>query len=158
MALSLNEVYSVQKTREDGVLLVKCNITDLQDAVYDCDYVSRPEDGFGLNPTIRKWLDDNRDFPVADYVPPTDEESRRIMPSLSARQFRLGLVGAGVSPEAAAATIAALPAGTERDRAQIEWEYAETFQRGHPLVATIANGLGLSELQVDALWLAAVNL
>ena len=158
MALSLNEVYSVQKTREDGVLLVKCNITDLQDAVYDCDYVSRPEDGFGLNPTIRKWLDDNRDFPVADYVPPTDEESRRIMPSLSARQFRLGLVSAGASPEAVATTIAAIPVGPERDEAQIEWEYAETFQRGHPLVATVAVGLGLSDLQVDALWLAAVNL
>ncbi|WDZ78747.1 hypothetical protein PWG15_09755 [Ensifer adhaerens] len=158
MALSLNDVYSVQKTREDGVLLVKCNITDLEDAVYDCDYVSRPEDGFGLNPAIRKWLTDNSDFPFVDYVPPTDEESRQVMPSLSARQFRLGLVGAGVSPEAVATTIAAMPLGAERDRAQIEWEYGDTFHRIHPLVATIAIGFGLSDLQVDALWLAAVNL
>lgn len=83
MALSLNEVYSVQKTKEDGVLLVKCNITDLDDVVYDCDYVSRPEDSFGLNPAIRKWLVDNDDFPISAYVPRrtkrADERCRRFL-------------------------------------------------------------------------------
>lgn len=80
------------------------------------------------------------------------------MPSLSARQFRLGLVSAGVSPNVVATVIAAMPVGAEQDKAQIEWEYAETFQRKHPLIATIGKELGLSDAQIDNLWLAAADL
>lgn len=124
-------------------------------------FFSRPNDPFGLNPTIRLWLSQNPDAPVHVYVPPpapTDEERRAKMPELTARQFRLGLVQGGISPDTVAATIEAMPAGPDRDKAKIEWEYATSFKRVHPLIATVSAELGLTDAQVDAMWLAAVNL
>lgn len=92
------------------------------------------------------------------YVPPTSKEIREKMPPLTARQFRLGLVDSGYAPFQVTQAIAAMPAGPDKERAQIEWEYATTFNRMHPLIATVAAALGLSDEQVDAMWLAAASL
>ncbi len=156
--MSLNEVFEVRSTSETDVFVLRCNITDYRGDTYDCDYCSRPDDPFGLNPTIRAWLTDNPNFPRQPYLPPTDEEKRQAMPPLTARQFRLGLVNASISPSTVTATIAAMPPGPDRDKAQIEWEYATTFNRMHPLIATVGAKLGLNDVQIDAMWTAAVNL
>lgn len=97
---------------------------------------------------------------LSAYVPPplTIEEIRQGMPPLTARQFRLGLVAGGFSPSQVTATIASMPAGPDKDKAQIEWEYATTFNRMHPLIATVGAALGLNDTQIDAMWLAAVSL
>lgn len=75
-----------------------------------------------------------------------------VYPTLTPRQVRLALHGAGllVAVEAAIAT-----AGPE---AQIVWEYAIEFERHHPLVATLAPAIGMTEEQLDALWMAAAEL
>lgn len=96
--------------------------------------------------------------PIAPYQAPTDEELRASMHPLTARQFRLGLVNAGISPSTVTATIAAMPSGADRDKAQIEWEYATTFNRMHPLIATVGAALGLSDVQIDAMWVSAIEL
>lgn len=161
MTLLLNVVYSIHQTKEEGVLLLKCNITDLEGAVYDCDYVSRPEDGFGLNPLIREWLDEHPEFPREAYVPPpppTEQELREQVSALTARQLRLGLLKAGISPSTVTVTLAAMPAGPDRDEAQIEWEYATTFNRMHPLIATVGAALDLTDTQIDTMWNAAISL
>lgn len=94
------------------------------------------------------------------YAPPplTPEEARAAMRSLTARQLRLGLLDAGISPSAVSATIGGMPAGPDKDKAQIEWEYATTFNRTHPLIETVGGALGLTDQQIDAMWLAAVSL
>lgn len=51
-----------------------------------------------------------------------------------------------------------MPAGPDKDKAQIEWEYATTFNRAHPLIATVGAALGLTNDQIDVMWLAAANL
>ncbi len=155
--MNLNDVYSIA-TDVSGALLVHCNITDVNGETYDAIHCYRPDDPYGLSPTVGEWIQAHPDFPIAPYVPPTVEEVRASMPALSARQLRLGLLNAGISPSTVSATIAAMPAGADRDKAQIEWEFATTFNRMHPLIATVGGALGLNETQIDAMWAAAVSL
>lgn len=51
-----------------------------------------------------------------------------------------------------------MPAGPDKDKAQIEWEYATSFNRMHSLIATVGAALGLTDQQIDAMWVAAANL
>lgn len=107
-----------------------------------------PEVGIG-------FIFDGEQFtpPSTSVLPPlTDEEKRAAMPDLTARQFRLGLVNAGISPSTVTATIAAMPDGPEKDKDHIEWEYATTFKRTHPLVTSIGASIGLSPEDIDAIW------
>ncbi|MBP2237133.1 hypothetical protein J2Z31_003647 [Sinorhizobium kostiense] len=82
--MSLNAVSIVAATAEPDVFIVKSNITDIEGNTYDTDYCSRPDDGFGLNPTLRQWLAGNPSFPVQPHVPPTAEVTRAALPPLSA--------------------------------------------------------------------------
>lgn len=95
---------------------------------------------------------------IAAYVAPTPAEVRANLPPLTARQFRLGLINAGISPSEVTAAIDAMPTGIEKDRAQIEWEYATTFTRTHALIASVALSLGLTDEQIDTMWTAALPL
>jgi hypothetical protein len=125
------------------------------------EYFYRPEDPYGIAPQIRKWLSENPEAPVHVYVPPpapTPEELRARMPALTARQFRLGFVQAGRSIASIDAAISAIPDPVEREKAEIEWDYADVFVRTHPLITQISVGLGMTDEQVDAMWEAAVNL
>jgi len=73
--------------------------------------------------------------------------------SVSMRQVRLALLGAGLLSSVNAAI-----EGLEephRSAALIEWEYATELRRDHPLVATLAAELDLTEGQVDDLFLVA---
>ena len=72
------------------------------------------------------------------------------------RQARLALLGAGIL-DTAQEVIDALPQ-PQRRRAQIEWEYALSVRRDHPLIALmISEGLATAE-QVDGLFVAAAGL
>lgn len=121
-------------------------------------FISRPNDPYGVNPQIRQWMSENPDAPVHVYVGPTAEEVRASMPSISARQLRLGLVRGGISLDTVTTTIEAMPAGPSKDEARIEWEYATTFNRMHPLIISVSSALGLSPDQVDTMWNASKDL
>lgn len=120
-------------------------------------FFSAPDDPYGANPVIRAWMNQNPDFPVHNYVPPT-VDPREEMPLLTARQFRLGLVNAGLTPSQVSAAIEAMPEGVVKEKAKIEWEYATTFKRTHPLIGTISAAMGLAEDHVDSMWMSSVNL
>ncbi|AWI60338.1 hypothetical protein [Sinorhizobium fredii] len=157
MTPSLNNVYSVSATEEEGVYILECNITDMQGDTYDAEYVTRPDDSFGLNPTIRQWLSDNPEFPIEAHVPPTIEEIRAAMRPLTARQLRLGLVSGSFSLAQVDAAIEAMPEGVEKETARIEWEYATTFKRTHPLIGLVGAALGLDDTEIDAMWTASLS-
>lgn len=91
------------------------------------------------------------------HVEPTAEEIRAKMPKLTARQFRLGLLTGGYTPSQVTNVIEAMPDNGRKETARIEWEYATTFSRTHPIITTIAVGLGLTDSQVDVLWTAALT-
>ncbi|MCA1494987.1 hypothetical protein [Sinorhizobium alkalisoli] len=155
---ALNSVSSIKATSERGVFIVHCNITDVHGSTYDTDYCSRPDDMFGLNPTLRRWLAENSSFPVQPHLPPTIEVFRASLPPLSARQFRLGLINAGISPNQVTAAINLMPPGPDRDKAQIEWEYAPIFNRSHNLIGTIGSLLDLGDVEIDVAWMIALDL
>lgn len=153
--LSLNSVASVRATNEHGVFILRCNITDLNGETYDCDYASRPEDQFGLNPAVRRWLDINEGgYSIIPYVPPpppTADELRSRMSALSRRQLLLALASIGVTEDTVSAVIT-------DPLDMIEWKHATTFERLHPVLVGAAISLSLPPEQVDALWLWASGL
>lgn len=154
----LHNVFSVRETMSAGTYRLHIDITDSFGERYEAEYISTPDDPYGLNPTIRKWLADNQgSYEVLPYQAPTLEQIRGQMPPLTARQLRLTLVRNGFSLSTIDAAIDALPAGQEKDEARIEWEYATTFDRLSATLITIASALGMSAEQIDTLWAQATT-
>ncbi|WLR91023.1 hypothetical protein [Shinella zoogloeoides] len=153
--LALNSVASVKATPENGVYLLDCNITDRDGFTYDCEYCSRPEDMFGLNPTIREWLVENEgSYQVVPYVPPTVEEMRATFPLLTSRQFWLAAANIGVTKALVASTIEALDVSdVEKATLMVELMESTTFERLHYAVVDLANALNIPAQQLDDLWM-----
>lgn len=73
--------------------------------------------------------------------------------SVTMRQAKLALSRAIVLGRANTA-ISAMP-GQAGEEARIEWEYATTLRRDHPLVAGLGQALGLTAGDIDALFISA---
>lgn len=97
------------------------------------------------------------------FVLPPDEVQEENPPvdgvpqSVTMRQARLALLGAGLLDSVNAA-IAAIPDATQRQAAEIEWEYAQTVDRASPFTQQLASGLGLTSEQLDGLFTQAAAL
>lgn len=87
-------------------------------------------------------------LPEGVEVLPADPVVAPIPSVVSMRQARLALLQAGKLDDIEAA-VAQLGAS-----AQIEWEYAQTVERSHPLVQS----LGMSDTELDALFTQAASL
>lgn len=72
--------------------------------------------------------------------------------ALTRRQFRLALVTNGYSLADIETLIEQIPDEMQKQIIKIEWQDATTFIRTSPNLLTMANLMGLSEEQVDALW------
>lgn len=92
--------------------------------------------------------------PLPEPEPPTLDEIRAAMPTLSPVQFRFLLLGIGFSGDDVNAAIAGIPDPTEREKASIFWEYATYFERINPLIDQIGALLGLTPEQIDDAWLS----
>jgi hypothetical protein len=68
------------------------------------------------------------------------------------------LLNIGITPAMVDAEIAAIADETERTAAQIEWEYASSYERSRPLIDQMAAAFALPPEQVDTLWIAAADL
>lgn len=92
------------------------------------------------------------DFTVEMPLESESDEPQAQIPVtvITMRQARLALLGAGLL-DAVGAAIAGIP-GDQGAAARIEWEYAMTLRREHPLVAALAQSLGLTSEQIDALF------
>ena len=73
------------------------------------------------------------------------------LPALSPRQMRIALILSGVMLTDIDSALNTLPEPT-RSMAMVAWEYAISFERRDPLVASVAAPLGWDSSQVDALW------
>ncbi len=76
--------------------------------------------------------------------------------SVTMRQCRIALLGAGLL-DAVQSSIASMP-GVDGERARIDWEYALEVRRDWPLIAYMAGDLGLTDEQVDALFMTAATI
>jgi hypothetical protein len=86
---------------------------------------------------------------IGAYVAPAPVVPQEV----SMRQARRALYQAGLLA-AVEAAIAAMP-GIEGDHARIDWATAQSIRRDWPLVAALALALGLSDAQLDALFVTA---
>lgn len=76
--------------------------------------------------------------------------------SVTMRQARLALLGAGLLANVdTAINSLASPA---KEQARIEWDYSSDVQRHRSLVSTLGAALGLTEAQLDALFIKAATL
>jgi len=96
--------------------------------------------------------------PQPEPEPPTPEEIRASMPSLTSRQLRLGLVMNGYALGQVEQAISEIPDPQQKAIAEIEWEYATIFERANPLIDQIGAVLGLTPEQIDDMWMAALEL
>ena len=80
----------------------------------------------------------------------------KVPASVTMRQGRLALLAAGKLAQVDAA-IASLPE-PQKSAALIEWKFSNELQRGNAFVATLGAALGLSDAQVDQLFIAAAAL
>lgn len=76
--------------------------------------------------------------------------------AVTMRQARLALLGAGLLDDVDAA-INAMPS-PQKEAARIAWEYSQEVQRHNGVVAVLGPALGLTEAQIDTLFLAAEKL
>ena len=72
------------------------------------------------------------------------------------RQARLALLANGLLANVQTA-INSLPE-PNKTKAQIEWEYSNSLQRGNPFVATLGTALGLNSDGIDSLFIQASQL
>jgi hypothetical protein len=100
---------------------------------------------------LAAWVADGNT--IAPYEPPPEP-----LRPLTARQLRLGLVTNGISLSSVEAAIDAIEDQTDREVARIEWEYATTFERSHPLIEQVGAALGLTPEQIDDMWAEAATL
>ena len=98
---------------------------DFVEAIYPNDYEQLPDD-----------------LPLPPVVPQT----------ISMRQARLALYGAGLLDDVEAAV-----AQATKD-VQIEWEFAAELSRNWPTLILLAGALGLTNAQVDGLFVQAASL
>lgn len=87
---------------------------------------------------------------------PADPAVPYVPAEVTMRQARLALLQAGKLADVDAA-INAL-SEPQKSAARIEWEYSGTVRRRQPLVLALAPALGLTEAQLDALFVAAEGL
>lgn len=102
------------------------------------------------------WIKTGNAILPAILPEPEPDPGPGVPQEVTMRQARLALLGAGIL-DAAQGVIDALPQ-PQRRQAQIEWEYALSVRRDHPLIALmISEGLATAE-QVDGLFVAAAGL
>lgn len=76
--------------------------------------------------------------------------------SVTMRQARLALLAAGLL--GAVQTAIDGLSSPDKEAAQIEWDYSNEVQRSNGVVSALAPALGLTEAQIDALFIAAGRL
>lgn len=103
---------------------------------------------------IQRW---RQTWTSRGFTPEELEDQRQasIPPSVTPRQARLALLQAGLLDQVAGA-LDSLPS-PDREAAQIEWEYATAIERGSAWIGQLGSALGLSEDQIDDLFIAAAG-
>lgn len=108
------------------------------------------DDGISRSSMLVSALDESVE--ILPYVPPPPAVPR----SVTMRQARLALLGSGLLATVST-TINSLPS-PQKEAAQIEWEYSQEVQRHNGFVSQLAPLLGLTDEQVDQLFITASQL
>jgi|688.fasta_scaffold716421_1 hypothetical protein len=116
-------------------------------------------DEYQTNGTEQAVLYAPADFDVArlsEYTYVGGSLSVGVPAYVTMRQARLALLGAGKLASVTAA-INTLPS-PQKEAAQIEWEYSQTVERNRGFVLLLGAALGLTDAQLDGLFVQAATL
>lgn len=91
-----------------------------------------------------------------ELAPPAPPAPPTVPQSVTMRQARLALFGAGLLASVESA-INALPSPV-KEAARIEWDYSSDVERHRALVQNLGAALGLSDTQLDTLFITAASL
>ena len=119
------------------------NTIEVLEDRYRCDNTDLPFSVVGQGEIVEA---DTITWPI----PPTPPVP--VPAQVTMRQARLALLGAGLLTSVETAIAGAGQA------AQIEWEYAAVVERASGLVPAMATALGMSEQQIDDLFILAATL
>lgn len=72
--------------------------------------------------------------------------------AISNADLRRGLIALGINPKLITDYLNGLPEGAPKWAALSDWEYANYFERAHPLIDQLAPAFGLTSADVDALF------
>lgn len=115
-------------------------------------YTDSPPELSGSEVAIRlggKWR-------VLPHYPVVPTPGAHIPDVVSMRQGRLALLAAGLLDHVETA-INSLDE-PDKTKARIEWEYAQEMRRDYPWVIQLATAVGITESQIDELFVAAALL
>lgn len=79
-------------------------------------------------------------------------KAKNIPQIITARQLRLMLISKGISLQRIASIIEALPP-EQRDIAKVSWEYAHTFERNNPMLLQVAEAIGITEEELNDIFI-----
>ena len=109
-------------------------------------------DPYGLAPTIRQWLADNPDFPIAPYVPPTIEDKRQNAPPVNRVIFRNRARGIGITTAAITDYLASITDPDHQEEMQVFWEDSQSFARLDVFCVELGSFAGKSPEEMDTIW------
>lgn len=96
-------------------------------------------------------------MPTLVVVDAGTPEAKPVVPQVvTMRQARLALNAAGLLASVNS-TIASMP-GPTGEAARIEWEFSSTVERHKSLVVSLTPALGLTDAQIDQLFITAATL
>lgn len=76
---------------------------------------------------------------------------------ITPRQMRLAMLASGIDPDGIRAMLDQIPDASQRKQAIIEWEYALSIKRDHPMLEPLAAMCGISHEQLDGLFTLAAT-
>ena len=95
--------------------------------------------------------------PVQGNVTPTFDQPVTVPKLVTMRQAKLALLQVWML-DAVNDAIATIEDEIARKKAQVEWEYAQEVERDWPTMLAVTSSMGMTEAQVDALFVLAESL
>jgi hypothetical protein len=158
MSITKEQSVDMIAVLEDGSLQVRTAITIFEDGAL----LSKNYHRNVLSPGADLTGQDDRVVAVANatWTPDVLAGNPPVVPTVpqqvTMRQARLALLDAGLL-QTVNDTIAAMT-GEAGDSARIEWEFSSTVERNRALVQSLGPALGLTDEQLDNLFIAASKL
>lgn len=113
-----------------------------------------------MSNTIQVWEDGKLVEKPLDFIASLEAgegiDGPGVPQSVTIRQAKLQMSRAGILA-AVDAAIAGME-GRAGDEARIEWQYATELRRAHPLVEALGPTLGLTDEEIDALFVEAAKI
>lgn len=106
-----------------------------------------------LEAAIADLPDDQKNFIRNDFYGISNAAPTQVSP----RQIRLALIMSGIDLAMIEGAIASMPE-PNKSLANVEWEYATYFARNNQLMNAMAQGLGMTDEQIDSLFILASTL